>query len=294
MKRPDSLDLEALRTFVTGIELGNFSLAAKRLSRSTSAVSAQLKKLEHQCGIQLLCKEGRHLKLTDQGELLVSYGKKILSLNDEALQVIHQKRILGKVSLGVQEDFSDKFLPELLSQISRKFPNIQIYAQSGRNSILKEEILQNKIDFALCWESPQEVHERSLIKTLPQHWVASPAFDFDSYIISGKPLPLILVESPCIIRDTAIQALDQENISWQIAVSGGSLHGIWGAVKAGLGITVRTSTGIPDSLVIIDQHLPPLPGIGLSLFESSSEKSDSYRIIKELLLHELEYYFPEL
>jgi len=65
MKRPESLDMEAIRTFVTGIELGNFTLAAKQLSRSTSAVSAQLKKLECQCGIKLLHKNGcqRRLKI---------------------------------------------------------------------------------------------------------------------------------------------------------------------------------------------------------------------------------------
>lgn len=42
-KRPVTFDSEALRSFVTGIELGSFVLAADRLGRSTSAVSAQLK-----------------------------------------------------------------------------------------------------------------------------------------------------------------------------------------------------------------------------------------------------------
>jgi len=49
-KRPITFDAEALRSFVTGIELGSFVLAADRLGRSTSAVSAQLKKLEQQAG----------------------------------------------------------------------------------------------------------------------------------------------------------------------------------------------------------------------------------------------------
>ncbi len=49
-KRLPGLDLDALRSFVTGMECGSFAQAALRLSRSTSAVSAQLKKLESQCG----------------------------------------------------------------------------------------------------------------------------------------------------------------------------------------------------------------------------------------------------
>ncbi|STS90875.1 NADH dehydrogenase transcriptional regulator [Klebsiella variicola] len=57
-KRLPGLDLDALRSFVTGMECGSFAQAALRLSRSTSAVSAQLKKLESQCGAALVAKQG--------------------------------------------------------------------------------------------------------------------------------------------------------------------------------------------------------------------------------------------
>ncbi|WP_330960924.1 LysR family transcriptional regulator [Photobacterium sp. 53610] len=290
MKRPESIDLDALRTFVVGIDLGNFTLAANQLCRSTSAVSAQLKKLEQQCGVKLLSKSGRNLRLTESGELLLSYGKKMLSINDEALQAIQQQTIHGAVSIGLQEDFSERLLPNLLGRIARSFPNIQIYAQCGRNNTLKEESLHNKIDFALCWENPLEMNQERLITEVPQHWIASPSFDLSSYLSSGKPLPLILLEAPCIIRDAAIKILDQENIPWKIAVSGGSLSGIWGAVNAGLGITVRTDLGIPNSLAVIHHELPKLPTIGLSLLESSLKKEKSQILIKELLLDELQRY----
>ncbi len=57
-KRLPGLDLDALRSFVTGMECGSFAQAALRLSRSTSAVSAQLKKLESQCGAALVTNRG--------------------------------------------------------------------------------------------------------------------------------------------------------------------------------------------------------------------------------------------
>jgi hypothetical protein len=44
-RRPLTFDADALRAFVTGMELGSFALAAERLGRSTSAISAQLKSL---------------------------------------------------------------------------------------------------------------------------------------------------------------------------------------------------------------------------------------------------------
>src|SRR5450830_1050633 len=66
-------DLDVLRSFSTGVALGSFARAADQLGRSTSAVSAQLKKLEAQCGTPLLRKSGRGLKLTDAGETLLTY-----------------------------------------------------------------------------------------------------------------------------------------------------------------------------------------------------------------------------
>ena len=79
-KRLPGLDLDALRSFVNGMECGSFAQAALRLSRSTSAVSAQLKKLESQCGTALVTKQGRHLVLTAEGEKLMSYARRLLAL----------------------------------------------------------------------------------------------------------------------------------------------------------------------------------------------------------------------
>lgn len=67
------------------MECGSFAQAALRLSRSTSAVSAQ-QKLESQCGAALVTKQGRHLVLTAEGEKLMSYARRLLALNDETLR----------------------------------------------------------------------------------------------------------------------------------------------------------------------------------------------------------------
>ena len=84
-------DLDVLRTFCTGVELGSFARAADKLGRSTSAVSAQLKKLESQCGTPLLRKSGRGLVLTEAGETLRGYALRLLELNDRAVAAVRMK-----------------------------------------------------------------------------------------------------------------------------------------------------------------------------------------------------------
>ena len=65
-----NFDIAFLRSYVAGIELGSFARAADKVGRSTSAVSAQLKKLEEQAGMPLFRKDGRGLALTPAGEVL--------------------------------------------------------------------------------------------------------------------------------------------------------------------------------------------------------------------------------
>ncbi|WP_429116198.1 LysR family transcriptional regulator [Aeromonas veronii] len=93
---PQSLDLDALRSYVLGLECGSFALAAQRLCRSTSAVSAQLKKLEQQCGTELVMKKGRHLVPTASGERLLGYAKRLLDLNDEAVLALKGELLQGE------------------------------------------------------------------------------------------------------------------------------------------------------------------------------------------------------
>src|ERR1700688_2527074 len=100
MAHRTNLDMDVLRTFVTGFELGSFARAADRLGRSQSAISTQLRKLEEQVGQALVQRSGRGLALTAPGEELLGYAKRILELNDEAVDRLRAADLQGWVRLG--------------------------------------------------------------------------------------------------------------------------------------------------------------------------------------------------
>jgi DNA-binding transcriptional LysR family regulator len=79
-----TFDMDALRTMVVGIELGNFARAATQLGRSQSAVSMQLKNLEQEADRPLFRRNGRGLVPTEAGDALLEYARRIIALNDEA------------------------------------------------------------------------------------------------------------------------------------------------------------------------------------------------------------------
>ena len=92
-----TFDLDALRSFVTGMELGSFAKASERLGRSTSAVSAQLTKLEDQAGTAIFRKAGRGLMLTEAGEVMLGYARRLIDLNDEAASAVRDVELEGWV-----------------------------------------------------------------------------------------------------------------------------------------------------------------------------------------------------
>lgn len=270
--RPTNLDMDALRSFVTGIDAGSFAQAAGRLGRSTSAISARLKKLEDQAGTELVRRSGRGLALTDGGELLLSYARRLLSLNDEAVSAVQSRDLEGWVRLGIQEDFGETVLPQVLGRFARAHPRVRIEGRIGRNNELRERIASDHLDLALAWDDGT-VSDAERIASLPLCWLG-PAEEEPVWPAGGnEPLPLVVLEAPCLLRTLACSHLDREGIAWRIAFVTPSLSGLWAATAAGLGIALRTSIGRPSAVRMLDpgQHgLPMLPSLGLRLHRSDN------------------------
>ncbi|MCF7771070.1 MAG: LysR substrate-binding domain-containing protein [Achromobacter pulmonis] len=265
--RPVTFDLDVLRSFVAGVELGSFGRAADRLGRSTSAVSAQLKKLEDQAGVPLLRKAGRGLALTDAGETMLAYARRLLELNDQASVAVRGTRLQGRVRLGLQEDFGEILLPRVLGQFARAHPRVRIEARVARNADLLERVATGELDLALAWDHDAARPHGLRLAELPLCWIGPAAMD--PVRDADGALPLVAFEAPCLFRSRATDALDRAGIAWTAAFISPSLAGLWAAVGAGLGLMVRTPLGLPAGLRVMapgEQGLPPLPPLPLSLY----------------------------
>lgn len=171
-----TFDLEDLRSFVTGVELGSFAKAAERLGRSTSAVSAHLKKLEQQVGAPILRKAGRGMVMTEAGETLLGYARRLLELNDEAAAAVRGLDLQGTVRLGLQEDFGETFLPQVLGSFARANPKVRIEARIARNAELIDWVLKGQLDLSLAWDGGLSTPFHQALGQRQLHWIASPGF----------------------------------------------------------------------------------------------------------------------
>ncbi|MEQ9877367.1 LysR substrate-binding domain-containing protein [Pectobacterium aroidearum] len=268
-----TLDLDALRSFVTGMECGSFALAATRLCRSTSAISAQLKKLEQQCGAKLVVKQGRHLVLTHTGEILIGYARRLLALNDEAQRAVKGELLQGEIRIGMQEDFGESLMPGILGEFKRHHPGLRIIARIDRNQALLNALDNNALDMALLWQPENTTREGRLIDQCQLEWIKHPELDINTLLAQGEPLPLVMLENPCLMRSRATASLDRAGIAWKVVFISHSLSGIWAAVQAGLGITVRTRIGIPNNLRIMGNVLPSPGTLGIRLEQRTENQA---------------------
>lgn len=282
--RPLSFDIDVLRSFVCGVELGSYAAAADQLARSTSAVSAQLKRLEAQVGVPLFRKSGRGLALTEAGERLLDYARRLLSLNDEAVLAVAEVSLQGWVRFGLQEDLG-AFLPAVLGQFARAHPQVRVEARVARNAELLSRLEAGALDLAVVWGEGGGRSEP--IAQLPMCWIGSDQ-DGPKWTVPGdQPLPLILFDSPCPFHAAASAALDHAGSDWRVAFTSSSLPGLAAAAQAGLGYSVRTRLGLQPGTRLLDAQplgLPALPSITLSLRYRQAERSAAVQRLAAIVM----------
>ena len=279
-----NLDIDVLRTLAAAYQLGSFNRAAEQVGRSQSAISQQIHKLEERVGQPLFRKQGRGLALTEAGEALLTYARRILDLNDEAVNAVTGLAIDGAVRFGMPGDFAETWLPAALGRFKRAHPTARVEATVDRNTSLIERLNKGKIDLALILGLEADTGGE-VLANFPMAWIGSN----HSALNSGEPVPLAVFEKPCFFRSASLAALDAAGIPWRIEFTSPSLAGLWAAVDAGLGIAVRTSISAPPHLANVGNRLrlPKLPSVELRLHSAGRTLTPASARLREILLETL-------
>jgi DNA-binding transcriptional LysR family regulator len=233
-------DLELLRSFVSVVDAGGFTRAGERVHRTQSTVSQQIKRLEDDVGQPLLDRSGKEVTPTEAGERLLSYARRLLSLAEEARDVMARPGSEGAVRLGIPEDFAAYRLTELLAAFSRSHPGLRLDVRADQSVYLRRDLERGDLDLALL---KRGTHEKGGIASWPErvHWVTSKSHPIDPKM---SPVPLIGFPAGCLYRTGAIHAIESAGRAWYMAYTSSSLPGIQAAVAAGLGLSILSEMSI--------------------------------------------------
>jgi len=234
------LDLELLRSFVSVVDSGGFTRAGERVHRTQSTVSQQIKRLEDDLGQPLLNRTGKDVTPTEAGERLLSYARRLLSLAEEARDVLSRPGNEGAIRLGVPEDFAAYRLTKLLASFSRSRPGLRLDVRVDQSTYLRRDLERGELDLALFKRS---AGEKGGIAVWPErvHWVTSKTHPIGAQI---RSVPLIGFPTGCLYRSRAIHAIESAGRAWHMAYTSSSLTGIQAAVAAGLGLSILSEIAI--------------------------------------------------
>ncbi|WP_420968444.1 LysR family transcriptional regulator [Bradyrhizobium sp. B120] len=234
------LDLELLRSFVSVVDAGGFTRAGERVHRTQSTVSQQIKRLEEDVGQPLLIRSGKDVTPTEAGERLLTYARRLLSLAEEARDVLSRPGSEGAIRIGITEDFAAYRLTRLLATFARSHPTLRLDVRSGQSLFLYRDLERGDLDLALI---KRAASEKGGIAVWPErvHWVTSKSHPRDT---TTGSVPLIGFGSGCLYRAHAIHALERAGRNWHMAYTSSSLAGIQAAVAAGLGLSILSEMSI--------------------------------------------------
>jgi DNA-binding transcriptional LysR family regulator len=153
---------------------------------------------------------------------------------------------------------------------SRANPKVKIEARVARNHELIDRVKSGALDLALTWGDGAESSNGCQLASIPLHWIV-PRSKFSMEL--NEPdvqVPLVAFEAPCFFRSCAVNALDRAELKWRNSFTSPNLSGLWAAVSAELGITIRTGIGLPEKLRPLadgEWGLPSLPSVSIAIHQ---------------------------
>ncbi|CQR60669.1 HTH-type transcriptional regulator dgdR [Streptomyces leeuwenhoekii] len=250
-------DPSHLRTFLSVAQTLSFTQAARRLGVRQSTVSQHVRRLEGATGRQLFTRDTHSVELTEDGEAMLGFARRILEVHEQATAFFTGPRLRGRLRFGASEDFVLTRLPEILEGFRHDHPEVELELTVELSGILHERLAAGKLDLVLAKRRAEDPRGE-LVWRDRLVWIGAERLRLDP----DRPVPLIVYPPPGITRALALEALQRQGRAWRVACTSGSLNGLIAAARAGLGVMAHSRGLVPPGLVRVPMGRSGLPELG--------------------------------
>ncbi|MBB5062866.1 DNA-binding transcriptional LysR family regulator [Granulicella mallensis] len=223
--------------------IGSMNRAAAELNMVQSNVTARVRLLEEELGVQLFVRHSRGVEPSEAGLRLLSYGEQIHSLFQQAITAVKEDGTpKGKLSIGMMETTAGLRLPALVAQYAQEYPRVELAIMTGTTSSLIQQVAENELDGAFV---AGPIHHQELSE--------EPLFFEDLVLVSSlsirkfddlakvENLKAIVFRQGCSYRQRLSSILDGLDIRHTV-MEFSSLDAIITCITAGVGITLLPKT----------------------------------------------------
>ncbi len=242
------MELRELETFRAIVEAGGVVRAASRMHRAQSSVTARIRQLEASLGVQLFERDGRLLRLTAAGDMLLPYAVRLLGLAEEARAAVRMDSVCGRLRLGAMESIAASRLPGPLAAFHGRYPEVAVELQTASSRELIARLQAGGLDAVIVGDEVDDVRFTSI--PLYQEELILVAAAGGPLLqnpkrLNGKTL-LVFQGQGCAYRRRFEQWLQTLRVVPSRVLEFGSYHAILAAAAAGVGASL-----IPRSVLDI-------------------------------------------
>ena len=271
-----SIDAELLRSFVAIADHGGFTRAAEAVNRTQSAISMQMKRLEEDVlQRSVFERDGRQVKLTAEGQILLGYARRILKLHGEVLTTLREPHMVGSVRIGTPDDYVMRFLPGILSRFAQAYPLVQVEVHCEPSY----QLLQRRdLDLSIVTREPgTEIGQ--LLRRERFVWTEAPGFNTHEQ----RPIPLAMFNTDCFCRAWACNALDSLEVPYRVAYTSPSLSALMAVTNAGLAVTAQLQSLVTADMRVLGEAegMPELPSCSIVLLRNDRNQSQVSETLAE-------------
>jgi DNA-binding transcriptional LysR family regulator len=283
------MELADLHIFRSVVQEGGVTRAAEKLNRVQSNVTTRVRQLETDLGVALFIREGKRLRLSPAGQLLVDYADRLLDLAREAREAVHDTKPRGLLRLGAMESTAAMRLPVPMNAYLERYPDVKFELRAGNTTTLATDVLTGDLDAALVagpvagapFERVPIYNEEMVIIAAANHpTIRSPR--------DARPETALAFEAGCSYRQRLQDWFAHHGEMPDRIVEISSYHAMLGCVVAGMGISLlprNVLATFPDAKLLSVHALPPaLDHVETLLIWRKGTLSPKVRALMEILL----------
>ena len=249
------MNLQHLRYFLAVARTGGFTQAAREMHVTQPTVSSGVSELERTLGVQLFNRDSRHVALTSEGRLLMSYAIRVEDLLEEVGERIERREL--EPGEGFQFGAIDAaviyLLPEILKEYMRNYPGVALKTQVAPSRYLVEDLLMNRAEFALIhlpYTHPKietvaiYQDQMPLVVGREHRFAQSGAVELAEVVEE----PLILFHTDSVSRKVVDEKLAEAGLELGAVMELRSPEAMRKLVEAGVGVSFLPQLTIDESL----------------------------------------------
>jgi DNA-binding transcriptional LysR family regulator len=148
------MDTQFLESFVAVVDSGSMAAAARRLNLTPAGVAQRIRALEREIGAPLLSRSGRTVRPTEGGAAILGRARKFLTEVRDLKAIAANDRPSGALRLGAFHTASSGLLPDILTLLTKAYPEIEVHIIRGASAELYHKVLDDEVDAAMIAQPP--------------------------------------------------------------------------------------------------------------------------------------------